>query len=374
MENPFVLNNYTNDLQFCNRKKEVKRLRDNLENGRASTLFSIRKMGKTGLISHLFNQNKSSKSIYIDLFSSQNSADFATLLLKNILPVIEGKPERLLRRVREIFSRISPVMELDPVSGQPTFSVKFAGDDAGNRSLEELFTWLASWDGEVWLALDEFQQIVHYADKGMEARLRSMLQFCPCIKPVFLGSQQDMIVSMFSDYGRPFYQSTDMMKLDAIPKEEYIPFIQYHMEAGKRDVPISVMEDWYLRLRGHTWYVQHAMNHLYATRPGKWNDSRYDDFFRKLVLEQEQYFITYRFLLSDLQWKILMAVAREGSVQKIQSKEWLMQHKLGTPSSVAAAVKLLCDRELLVKEPGAYRLMNPYMEYWLKNCWRYGED
>jgi hypothetical protein len=65
-----------------------------------------------------------------------------------------------------------------------------------------------------------------------------------------------------------------------------------------------------------------------------------------------------------------MAVAREGSVQKIQSKDWLMTHQLGTPSSVNAAVKLLKDRELLAFENGSYRLMNPYMEFWMRVFWR----
>jgi hypothetical protein len=252
MENPFLLNGYSTENEFCNRNSETKRLHANLENGRASTLFSLRKMGKTGLISHLFHLNSQQKSIYIDLFPSRNISEMAEFLIKGILPVIEKKPEKLLRRVREILSRISPAMEIDPLSGLPSFSIKFAGEDAGNRSLDELFHWLAKWDGEIWLALDEFQQIVQYPEKGTEARLRSLLQFCTCIKPVFLGSQQDRILSMFSDYGRPFYQSTDIIKLNPISESDYIPFIQKHMEAGKREVPAAIIEEWYHRMKGHT--------------------------------------------------------------------------------------------------------------------------
>lgn len=371
MDNPFLVNGYSTDNQFCNREVETKRLQANFENGRASTLFSLRKMGKTGLISHLFFLNPGAKSIYIDLFHTQNTTELAEALIKGILPVLEKKPEKLLRRVREIFSRISPVMEIDPMTGLPSFRVKFAGEDAGSRSLEELFTWLSRWEGQVWIALDEFQQIVHYPEKGTEARLRSLLQFCPAIQPVFLGSQQDMMVSMFSDYGRPFYQSTDIIPLHPIAEAAYLPFIQRHMEAGRRVVPVAILKEWYQRLKGHTWYVQHAMNHLYAEKPTKtWTPSDFESLFRRLVWEQEGYFTTFRFLLTEFQWKVLVAVAREGSVQKVQSKDWLLAHRLGTPSSVQAAVTLLKDRELLAFESGAYRLMNPYMEYWMRHVWK----
>jgi len=364
--NPFLVSTYLDANYFCNRYKETKRVSENLKNGRSCTLYSIRKMGKTGLISHLFSQNTERNLLYIDIFSTQNVVDLAELLIKKILPLIESKPQKLLRWTKDIFSRISPAMEFDPITGQPGLSIKFAGEDAGTRSLDELFAWLSKWDGELWLALDEFQQIVKYPTKGTEAQLRSLLQFCPALKMVYLGSQEDMLVSMFSDYGRPFYQSTDMLHLDPIPKEEYIPFIIRHMEHGKRYIEPEILDSWYDRLKGHTFYVQQMMNHLYAAKPKKWKKYDYEMFFASVVKEQEHYFITFKNLLSDLQWRVLQAVAAEGYVERVQSKEWLMKHKLGTASSIGSAVKVLTERELLAKEPRGYRLMNPYLEYWFR--------
>jgi hypothetical protein len=175
---------------------------------------------------------------------------------------------------------------------------------------------------------------------------------------------------MFSDYGRPFYQSSDMMHLAAIPKEEYLPFIAGHMEAGKRNVDLQIIDDWYDRLKGHTLYMQQMMNHLYAAKPKKWNKYDYEIFFAGIVRQQEHYFITYRNLLSDIQWKVLQAVAAEGYVEKVQGKEWLMKHKLGTSSTIGAAVKVLTEREMLAKEAMGYRLMNPFLEYWFNSLYR----
>jgi hypothetical protein len=368
--NPFPINGYVDSKLFCDRILETIRVSENLKNNRSCTMFSIRKMGKTALISHVFKQNTERKSVYLDILETQNVSDLAEILIKGILPAIESKPQKLLRWARDIFSRVSPVMEFDPITGQPGLGIKFAGEDAGKRSLEELFVWLSKCDGELWLAIDEFQQIVQYPTKGTEAQLRSFLQFCPALKMIFLGSQQDMLVSMFSDYGRPFYQSSDMMHLAAIPKKEYLPFIAGHMEAGKRNVDLQIIDDWYDRLKGHTLYVQQMMNHLYAAKPKKWNKYDYEIFFAGIVRQQEHYFITYRNLLSDIQWKVLQAVAAEGYVEKVQGKEWLMKHKLGTSSTIGAAVKVLTEREMLAKEAMGYRLMNPFLEYWFNSLYR----
>jgi len=362
--NPFPINGYIDSNLFCNRSLETNRISADLRNNRSCTIFSLRKMGKTALISHIFKQNSERNSIYLDILDTQNVSELAEVLIKGILPAIESKPQKLLRWTKEIFSRVSPIMEFDPITGQPGLGIKFAGDDAGKRSLEELFAWLSKWDGELWLAIDEFQQIVQYPTKGTEAQLRSFLQFCPALKMIFLGSQQDMLVSMFSDYGRPFYQSSDMLQLLPIPKEEYLPFIARHMEAGKRNVDMQIIDNWYDRLKGHTLYMQQMMNYLYDAKPKKWKKYDYEMFFAGVVQQQEHYFITYRNLLSDIQWKVLQAVAAEGYVEKVQSKEWLMKHKLGTSSTIGAAVKVLTEREMLAKEAKGYRLMNPFFEYW----------
>jgi hypothetical protein len=365
--NPFPINKYIGDKYFCNRDLELNSISSSLENGRNATIFSLRKMGKTGLISHLFAQKKEINSKYFDILYTKNELEFTAILIKHILPAIESKPEKLIRWAKNIFSKINPTIEFDTITGQPAVNFKLNDNDSGIQSLDELFAFLKNWDGELWIAIDEFQQIVQYPESGLEARLSSWIQFCPSIKWIFSGSQEDMLVSMFSDYGRAFYQSADLLKLEPISKQEYIPFIMEHMKEGKRMVDETVISSWYDKLKGHTYYVQYAMNHLYAVKPKNWNSRKYEEFFKEIIFRQEPYFVTYKNLLTSLQWKILEAVAQEGYVEKVQSKDWLMRHKLGTPSSVSAAIKLLNKRELLAFDQQGYRLMNPLMEQWLKH-------
>lgn len=58
------------------------------------------------------------------------------------------------------------------------------------KTLREIFDYLASSDKRCYVAIDEFQQIAEYREKGVEALLRSYVQFLPNVHFVFAGSKQ----------------------------------------------------------------------------------------------------------------------------------------------------------------------------------------
>jgi len=368
-ENPFVVKGYISPNYFCNRNKEVKKIKSAFTNGRNCTLFSVRKMGKTGTISHLFHQNKADISAYVEIFSTQNLAQFANTLGKVVLPKIETQPRKLIRWVGHLFSGIRPSIQFDPVSGQPSLELGIRNEDQAFRSLEEIFNGIKNWGGSLWLALDEFQQITQYPEKGTEAHLRSILQFCPNVKAIFSGSQRQLLTGMFTDYGRPFYQSTDIMELRQLDKSEYLDFIRHHFEAGKRQFEPEVISDWLDRLHLHTYYVQLAMNRLYAAKPKKWKTRDFELFFHDLLLDRQPVYESIYQLLTHLQWRLLEAIALEGRVAKPSGKDWLMKYKLGSASSVQAALAAMEQREMVVPEESGYRLMDPFMEHWFKQVY-----
>ncbi len=58
INNPFVVGKYISDEYFCDREKETVTLIKHIKNGRNVALISPRRIGKTGLIEHLFNQDE----------------------------------------------------------------------------------------------------------------------------------------------------------------------------------------------------------------------------------------------------------------------------------------------------------------------------
>ena len=73
--NPFFLNAYHGPEYFCDREEENARLLSNVRNGINTTLLSIRRMGKTGLLHHTFHaleKSRKTKCIYVDIYATNN--------------------------------------------------------------------------------------------------------------------------------------------------------------------------------------------------------------------------------------------------------------------------------------------------------------
>ena len=60
-QNPFIISGYISPDFFCDREKETSRMLDAIKNHRHLTLFSPRRMGKSGLIKHSFYMLKSQR-------------------------------------------------------------------------------------------------------------------------------------------------------------------------------------------------------------------------------------------------------------------------------------------------------------------------
>ena len=65
--NPFPITTYISSNYFCNRELELKTLFKNNQNGLHTCLFAQRRIGKTGLIKHFFNQisNEKQRNVFI---------------------------------------------------------------------------------------------------------------------------------------------------------------------------------------------------------------------------------------------------------------------------------------------------------------------
>ena len=76
--NPFLISGYVSKDYFCDRENDTKNLRSALYNERNVVLISPRRIGKTGLINHLFAEVPTSEAycIYVDLYRTTKMRDF----------------------------------------------------------------------------------------------------------------------------------------------------------------------------------------------------------------------------------------------------------------------------------------------------------
>ena len=200
LNNPFVVYGYKGAEYFCDRQKETEKMISSLHNERNITLVAPRRMGKTGLIHHVFHQMEEQyegvKCFYLDIFATKNLEQMVQLMASEIIGKLDTVSQSALRKVQEFFSSWRPTLTIDELTGIPTFSLDLKPSE-GRESLKRIFEYLKQSGKRCYIAIDEFQQILSYPEDGVEAMIRSYIQFLPNVYFVFSGSQQHMMQEMF---------------------------------------------------------------------------------------------------------------------------------------------------------------------------------
>lgn len=354
---------------FCDREKEAHNIQLAVTNGRNITLFSYRRLGKTGLIHHVFYRLKNKPNlvcIYIDLMPTQNLQDLIVLLSNSLLEQLETKPEKFLKKAIEFFGSLRPIIETDPDTGRPRLTFDLKKNSEKEKSLEQLFLYLSKQKKKIVIALDEFQQIRNYPEDNTEALLRTGIQKLHNTNFIFSGSQKHLLLSLFTEYGKPFYHSSDMLMLGKLDAETYSEFIKKNFTKNKMKISTEQIERILNWTRAHTYYTQSFCNRLWSRGEKTINENIITEEIQNIFDENEPVYINYRNLLTNYQWNVLRALAKEGSAKLILSKEFISKHKLNTASSVQTAIKTLLAKEMVYKEDDFYFVYDPFLERWLE--------
>ena len=172
---PFPTSGYFGPLYFCDREKELETILGNIAGGQSTTLVAIRRIGKTGLIKHL--QHKISESmicIYTDILPTENSVDFLNSLATAILNSVPEKTSVGVK-IWKFIKSLRPVITFDALTGDPNVSFNIQNIESEHQ-IESLLSFLESQGKRVLFAIDEFQQILNYPEKNVEAWLRKIIQ------------------------------------------------------------------------------------------------------------------------------------------------------------------------------------------------------
>lgn len=366
--NPFLISGYHSPEFFCDRKNETKTIISALHNGRNVTLIAPRRMGKTGLIHHSFYNIKEENSeiitLYMDILSTQNLGDFVKLFAETVLGKLDSAPQNALSRIGKFIRSIRPVFTFDELTGLPQTSIDITSANE-ESTLKEVFNYLASSEKRCYIAIDEFQQITEYPEKGVEALLRSYIQFLPNVNFIFAGSKKHIMQKMFTSSTRPFYQSTQILNIGEIERQEYANFAIENFAKKNLKISEDTFNTMYDRFEGHTWYIQNLLNRLYGY--GEEVNLESVEFAINQVVSEYSY--SYIDLLNSLtasNVRLIEAIASEGCVKEIYAGEFISKYKLTGASSVSASLTKLEENEIVYKSENGYIIYDRFMSEWLR--------
>lgn len=374
MENPFYITGIIPEPYFCDREKETTWMVRTLENKGHILLTSPRRMGKTQLIRHVFEQptiKDNYYTFYTDIYPTTSLHELVLFLSKEIYSVLVPKGKVVLNKFLAGLHSLAGNFGYDPVTNTPTFNIKLGDIHSPELTLEEIFSYLEQADKPCIFAIDEFQQIANYPEKNVEATLRTHIQKMNNCLFIYAGSNRHILENMFNSTAKPFYNSAEQIYLDCIPKEVYTDFAEEQFKKASRRITHEAVSLAYDLFAGHTYYVHNILHNAFAYTDSEEtiDETIINKTLSDILEEKGRSFANVMNQLNMQQKETLIAIAKEGIASGITSVAFVKKHALKSPSYVQYAINVLLDKQILTyqneKRTKKYSVSDRFMEMWI---------
>lgn len=370
-ENPFIVTGRIKPEYFCDRVEESQRVvRSIVMGGENIVIISPRRLGKTGLINYCFEKSEVKEhvtTIFIDILRTSSLQELVFLFGRAVFKTLGSRGQNMMKNLVTTLKSIKGSFGYDPIQNTPTFDIKMGDIVNPVYTLEEIFACIEQADQRCIVAIDEFQQIVNYPDKNVEALLRTHIQQSGNANFIFAGSERHIMDKMFLDYARPFYQSAAIMTLAPISEDKYADFVNKHFSANGLIVLPEAIRLAYSTFQGNTYYMQKTFREAFATSlEGKKCDQQLVESIITDMMQENGH--RYSEMLSRLtlpQKELLLAVAADGRAQRITSSQFVKRHRLKSASSVQAAMRKLMEFGIVTVDKNEYFIEDQLLKRWL---------
>ena len=370
MKNPFVTNGYAGSEYFCDRVQETAIIRDLLLNENNIALISPRRLGKTDLIWHVFDDKNIRKDYHcfvVDIYATKNLSDFVNMLGKAVVDELRPKGKKAWEKFINVVSSLRPEISFD-MNGMPVWSVGLGAINNPSITLDEIFIYLNDADKPCLVAIDEFQQITRYDDPTIEATIRTYVQRCTNAHFIFSGSQRHMMNGMFTSPSRPFYQAVTVINLQPLDLEVYTDFCVDKFEQVGKHLDKEVVALLYERFEAVTSYMHRILNVLYSrTEAGNTCvPDMVDDAIEFIIRLSSDTYESLFYQMPEKQRLLFLAISREGKASEVTGGKFIKKHKLNSASSISAALKGLLEKDFITMDKNVYSVYDQFFVLWLR--------
>jgi len=374
-QNPFVYGEVVPAAAFVDRVVEIERLVGDLAAAQKVFLISPRRYGKSSLIRRALAVMTRRGALTVEVTVSSFSSYVAFLEgYARALAAAETTGERARTWLREVIRSARAEVRSAPGESALGAFVSFPNvrsDRDISRLAEDVFALPArlaeTRRRKVVVALDEFQAIGGFNGGSVEHAMRAAVQHQRDVGYVFAGSEPSLMERMLGPK-RPFYKAGPLMRLEKIPADEFVAFIDARFaRSGMRPEPglgAAIVE-----LAGNLPYdVQRLAHETWdeVRRRGR-RRATLDDLhqaLKRLLTEQQMMFEAVWQRLTLAQRAVLRAVVLEDD-GGLLSADVRTRHRLGGPSTVQAALAALVRGDLIVRDADRYTVVDSLLREWV---------
>ena len=370
MEKAFVYGMSVEGENFTDRVKESKRLKMDFENGVNVVLVSPRRIGKSSIVRKVMKEitDPKIKTVYIDIYDCRNEYDFYNRFAAEVLKQTATKAENVVENIKKFLVRLSPKIAFSP---EPTseFSLSL-GITPQNYEPEEILQ-LPEKIGRdqgvhLVVCIDEFQQIGEMPDSlSIQKRLRGVWQHQRNVSYCFFGSKKHLMTKLFQNRRMPFFQFGEMMFLDKIPTEDWVPFICARFERQGKHISEDLARRICETVEGNSSYVQQLAWNVLAETEKTTTEQDFLHGVEALLAQCSALFEEQLKGLTGYQLNFLRALC-DGVTGDFGSKSVLETYNLGTKSNITRIKTALQGKELIDYDKNGVYLEDPVFKMWFK--------
>jgi len=364
--NPFKYGTIVSGKDFCGRKTLLKQLIGRIESSQRIALLGERRVGKSSTVYEAILKRKKERLLYMDLLGIKSIDALCRRILRAIV-VLEQKTGWFDKIIKTL-SYLRPSISVDPITSMPTISFDASVEMKAN-SIPEVLALIESLGKKRWpvVVFDEFQDILNLEDSYEAlALLRSKIQFQSAIPYIFVGSIRHKMDAIFTHHDSPFFKSAIPLTVDPLPYEEFSEFLKKKFTTGQRKIEDEVLEKVFEIANNIPGDIQQLCEALWEVTLEKEIVSldKLKNALELIFSREQKSYENYISLLTNIQLKCLMAIAKEGG-KRVFSISFMKSAGFNNPSSVRRAITRLIKLNILFESGGEYRFINPFFRAWL---------
>jgi hypothetical protein len=368
-ESPFGFGGTVSRQSFTDRHVELARITGNMVSGINTILISPRRWGKSSLVEQaaikLRGKRKDVRVAVLDLFTASSLEEFLERYASAVMEAASTKWEERVRDAKAFFKAIVPKIQVgaEPMS---EVSISFEWREARKHAGEilDLPERLAKAKGiRLVVCVDEFQNLAGWPGAAeVEKLLRAHWQRHKHVAYCLYGSKRHMMREIFSTARKPFYRFGDIIWLERIGLEHWVPFIQERFRSTAKTITPSLAESIAATMACHPWYVQQLAHFTWAQAGRKVKEADLQAALGLLIAANQPLYMRECEIMSRTQVNLIKAVLSGES--QLTSAKVMQDYQLGTPRNVQKARMALEGNDVIDKAASKYELLDPGFALW----------
>jgi uncharacterized protein len=370
-ETPFIYGTTVSNHSFTDRETDIVKLQSNLQNGINTTIISPRRWGKSSLVekvtNNIINTESNIKCVIIDLFSVSSQEEFLETFAREVIKSSSTKWQEWMNSGKDFFHKLIPKLSIG-IDPNTDFSLSFDWIEL-KKNYDEVLNLpetIAKKNGiKFIICLDEFQNLASFRDfLPFEKKLRAFWQRHKSVTYCLYGSKRHMMTDIFNNPTKPFYRFGDIMILQKIETDKWIPYICKGFEDTGKQINKETAGIIPRVMKNHSWYVQQLAHYTWNVTQLTATPAEIEIALKELINANTPLYQNEIETISYTQLNLLKAVAK-GETQ-FTSAAVMQRHLLGTPRNVSKNKTLLINNDIIHEVNNLYEFVDPAFELWFK--------